>query len=69
MTINMDPDNLGDVSEEKGKRFHQDYEIMEDRYQGWRDTHMMADHCWSLKRDCPKKSHDRKSLKRKLLSF
>jgi len=35
---------------------------MEDLYQGWRDTHMMADYCWSLKRDCPNKSHDRRSL-------
>jgi len=25
-------------------------------------THMIADYCWSLKRDCPSKSHDRISL-------
>ena len=28
------PDNLGDVSEEQGEKFHQDIKIMEDRYQG-----------------------------------
>ena len=26
-------DNLGDVSEEQGERFHQDIKVMEDRYQ------------------------------------
>jgi len=62
------PDNLGDVSEEQGERFHQDFKIMEDRYQGWRDMHMIANYCWSLKRDCPNKSHDRKSLKGKFIS-
>jgi len=30
---------------------------------------MIADYCWGLKRDCPSKSYDRKSLKHKLLSF
>ena len=28
------PDNLGDVSEEQGERFHQDIKVIEDRYQG-----------------------------------
>ena len=35
------PDNLGDVSEEKGEKFHQDIKVMEDRYQGRWDPHMM----------------------------
>jgi len=26
------PDNLGDVSDEQGERFHQDIKIMEERY-------------------------------------
>ena len=39
------PENLGDVSDEQGKRFHQDIKIMEERYQGrWGKT-MMADFC------------------------
>ena len=37
------PDNLGDVSEEKGEKFHQDIKVMEDRYQGRWDSHMMPD--------------------------
>jgi len=28
------PENLGDVSEEQGERFHQDIKCMEKRYQG-----------------------------------
>jgi len=57
------PDNLGDISEEQGERFHQDIKCMEDRYQGRWDTHMMADYCWTLKRDCSK-MHSRMSRKR-----
>ena len=63
------PDHLGDVSQKQSEHFHKDFKIKEDRYQGWRDTHMIADYCWSLKWDCPSKSHDRKSLKHKFLSF
>ncbi|GBL79755.1 hypothetical protein AVEN_18273-1 [Araneus ventricosus] len=48
------PENLGDTSEEQGERFHQDIETMEDLYQGRWDTYIMADNCWSLKRDCSK---------------
>jgi len=44
------PENLGDVSEEQGERFHQDLKEMERRYQGrWTKT-MLADYCWNLKR-------------------
>nr|CAI5835337.1 unnamed protein product [Callosobruchus analis] len=61
------PENLGDMSEEQGERFHQDIKIMEDRYQGRWDIHMMADYCWSLKRDCLQK-HSRMSRKRSFRS-
>ncbi|XP_061471112.1 uncharacterized protein LOC133379577 [Rhineura floridana] len=54
------PDNLGDFSEEQGERFHQDIKVMEERYQGRWDRHMMADYCWSLQRDCPDAPHKRK---------
>lgn len=56
--------NLGDFSEEEGERFHQDIRIMEERYQGRWDSHMMADYCWSLQRDMPGVIHSRKSLKK-----
>ena len=42
------PDNLGDVSEEQGEKFHQDIKVMEDRYQGHWDSHMMSDYCCDL---------------------
>ena len=38
-------ENLGDVSEEQGERFHQVMRTMEERYQGRWDSHMMADYC------------------------
>ena len=44
--------NLGHFSEEQGERFHQDLKVMEERYQGRWDRHMMADYCWSLQRHC-----------------
>ena len=42
------PDNLGAVSDEQAKRFHQDIKVMEERYQKRWDIHMMADYCWSI---------------------
>lgn len=56
--------NLGDFSEEQGERFHQDIRIMEERYQGRWDRHMMADYCWSIQRDCSDSFHKRKSNKK-----
>ena len=61
------PENLGAVSDEQGERFHQDLKIMEERYQGRWDKSMMADYCWSIKRDCPDEVYKRKSYKRKFL--
>ena len=58
------PENLGDVSDEQGERFHQDISDMEVRYQGRWDATMLADYCWSIKRDDAGASHPRKSLKR-----
>lgn len=59
------PENLGDYSEEQGERFHQDFRTMEERYQGKWDDHMMADYCWSLKRDHPHDAHRRKSYRKR----
>ena len=60
---------IGDLSEEHGERFHQDIKVMEERYQGRWDAHMMADYCWSLQRDCLAASHSRKSYKRKFVNI
>lgn len=45
------PGNLGDVSKEQGERSSQVIQIMDERYQGRRDSNMMADHCWALMKD------------------
>ena len=57
------PENLVDVSDEQGERFHQDITDMEVRYQGHWDATMLADYYWSIKRDDAGASHSRKSLK------
>ena len=41
------PENLGTVSDEHGERFHQDLKVMEERYQGRWNVHIMADY-WSI---------------------
>ena len=61
------PENLGSVSDEQGERFHQDIKMMETRYQGRWDTVMMADYCWTLKRDIPAAEHLRGSKKWKFM--
>ncbi|XP_066448063.1 uncharacterized protein [Eleutherodactylus coqui] len=55
-------ENLGAVSAEQGERFHQDLKTMEKRYQERWDRDMMADYCWSIKRDCPQQVHKQKFL-------
>ena len=61
------PENLGSMSDEQGERFHQDMKEMETRYQGRWDAVMMADYCWTLKRDIPAAKHSRGSNKRKFM--
>ncbi|XP_076803204.1 uncharacterized protein LOC143447145 [Clavelina lepadiformis] len=63
------PENLGNMSEEQGERFHQDIKLMEERYQGRWDTHMMADYCWCLMRSCLQQHYRRKSYKRTFLQM
>ena len=61
------PENLGDVSDEQGERFHQYIKTMKKRYQGRCDWHIIADCCWNSERDCIAVCHRRKSNKRKCL--
>ena len=58
------PENLGDLSEEQGERFHQDIKIIEERYQGKWNANMVTVYCWNLQRDNVSTSHSRKSKKR-----
>ena len=55
------PPNLGAVSDEHGKRFHQDILCIEKRYQGKWSPSMLADYCWNLKRDVRESKYCRKS--------
>lgn len=55
------PENLGAVSDEHGERFHQDISNMEKRYRGKSSPSMLADYCWTLKRDLPDAEYSRKS--------
>ena len=66
--IDRFPENLGAMSGEQGERFHQDIKEMETRYQGRWDAAMMADYCWTLKRDIPSAVQSRISEKRKFIS-
>ena len=60
------PENLSALSDEQGERFHQDVKEIEERYLGRWDAVMLADYCWSSKRDSVA-IHSRKSLKRKFM--
>mgnify|MGYP003623502640 CR=1 FL=1 len=60
------PENLGDVSDEHGEHFHQEISAMEKRYQGKWNPNMLADYCWTIKRDAPQAKYKRKS---KFLTF
>ena len=44
-------DNLGDVSDQHGERFHQDISNIETRYQGKPNDKIMGDYCWYLQRE------------------
>ena len=61
------PMNLGAVSDEQGERFHQDIKVMETRYQGRWDAHMMADYCWTLLRNSLDNIHPLKFKKHKFM--
>ena len=67
--IEQFPDNLGAIIDKQGERFHQDMRQIEKRYQGRWDAFMMADYCWSLKRDNPAAPHKRDSKKRRFLPW
>ena len=38
-------ESLENMSKKQGERLHQDINLMEERYQGRWDTHMMIDYC------------------------
>ena len=58
--------NYGNVSDEHEERFHQDIAVMEKRYQGKWSPSMLADYCWTLARDQPQLSYNRKAKRMRL---
>ena len=53
--------NLCEVSDEHGESFHQDIMTMEKQHQGKWTSSMLADYCWTLKRDVLDAKYRRKS--------
>jgi hypothetical protein len=61
LQFDFSPENLGEVSDEHGERFHQDIMIMVMWYQGKWASGMLADYCWTMKIDAPDAKYRRKS--------
>ncbi|KYN17742.1 hypothetical protein ALC57_09970, partial [Trachymyrmex cornetzi] len=54
------PENLGQMSDEQGERFHQEIRTIEERFQGKSSINMLADYCWSLIRETNDEVYSRK---------
>lgn len=54
------PENLGKFSDEQGERFHQELASIEQRFLGKSKIRMIADYCWSLKRNTDDSSYKRR---------
>jgi hypothetical protein len=59
--FNFFPENLGEVSDKHGERFRQYIMAKEKRYQGKWTSSMLADHCWTAKRDVLEAKYPRRS--------
>ena len=57
---NFFPENLGQLSDEQGERFHQEISTVEKRFARKSQVRMLANYCWSLKRETDDSSHKRK---------
>ena len=55
------PENLGEVSDERGERFHQDIMAREKQYPGKWTSSTLADYCWTLKKVVSDDKYRRKS--------
>ena len=44
-------ENLGDVSDEHGERFHQDISVMEQQFKGKWNPGTLSDYCSGIKRE------------------
>ena len=60
------PENCGSVSDEHGEGSHQDIAAMEGRYKEKWSASMLADYCWTLKRDSPNSTFNWQTKKARL---
>ena len=70
--LNFFPDNLGQFSDEQGERFHQEMASIEKRIDGKNKINMLANYCWSLKRETDDdqfKEKDRVNIFKCVLKF
>ena len=58
--LELFPENLSQLSDEQGERFHQKISTIERRFAGNIQVKMLANYCWSLKRETDDSSHKRK---------
>jgi hypothetical protein len=49
--IDYFPENVGQMGEEQGERFHQEISSLEKRYNNRFGSNILADYCWSLVRE------------------
>ena len=59
--LDFSPENLVEISDERGERFHEDGMATKKWYQGKWTSSMLSDYCWTLKRDVPDAKYRRKS--------
>jgi len=62
--LNFSQKILAKFSDKHSERFHQDIMAMEKLYQGKWTSSMLADYCWTLKRDVPDAKYQRTSYVR-----
>ena len=55
--LNFFHENLEDISDKHGKRFHQDIAMIDKTFKGKCSTGMLADYCWSIKRNTSELLH------------
>ena len=70
--LNFFPDNLGQFSDEQGERFHQEMASIEKRIDVKNKINMLANYCWSLKRETDDdqfKEKDRVNIFKCVLKF
>ena len=62
--LNYFSENLGDVSNEHGERFHQDMKGIEGRYHGFWDETLPSDYIWFLIKETNPKTNKRQKRPR-----